>query len=895
MTVQEGRKRQDIITLADSQVLRFIDDINKINRVEEQSEYKALIKELKDLRHGKKSVENKNSVKNIHHKLEEIQLVNEYVCVIMDKDNDIYKLSDGFTFNGKIFKRLVGTSNGVKKSIVVYTSLWEELNTRLNNGRNEDKELIPAKFEAYKGLACSASIPVSAPNGIVVVPDLEYTFKDKIIELRDNPGGEPIIEEKLTDVSINVNDGYGLMCPTLAERWGNELKLNYLMSGCCIRNAFLKGMSFTFDFHKFSEEIAHKKEITDVWGKIHNINDVELVLTASMLKLWDSYNSWEDYYANTVKNGYTFSVTKVAPKKLDNERTLNYQFIQSYNLTDSDIYDLISPTVNEIKSVLHRNINKAILFLRGLSVTEDNVLQDLKNDYIKALMIDERMFNDPYVIDRINSMISKRINDAKIGVVTTHGNYQILSTDPYAFCQHLFGLITDTSKCGLLKAGEIYSHYWVERNEKDVVAFRAPMICHNNIRKLKVNNSEEAQYWFQYMPNIAILNAHDTTTHTLCGADNDGDILYTTNNSVLLNNTKETLPLVCVQKKAEKHKITDDLLMKANGLSFGDEIGTITNRATAMFDLLSQYDENSDEYKILMYRIMCSVHLQQATIDRTKGINSEPMPVSWYRPQKIDYEKDDEFVQGKKTLYNSICVNKKPYFMNYVYPEQRAKYNNFIKRSNMSGLFDYRESVKNLRNKKSLTESEEEFLRYYDKFFPVFDGNCVMNRLCHAVEGEFEGYVCSIKKDTGFDYSILRCDTDYSQSNYNKIKKLYKDYQQEYEDIRPHNNTQAQHEEYVIKLTNLNDRYRQLCVETCPDESELCNIVLDICYLSNKSKTFAWEMCGDVFIKNLLRQNDYKLHYLTADDNGDIEYQGHKFIRKVISVEKEDVWDACDE
>lgn len=521
MSVDEGRKRQYIITLADSQVLRFIDEINGVDRSEQQQKYKSLIRELKTARREKKTPETKAKIKDIYKKLEQIQLVNEYLCIVMDRPDDIIKLGEGFTFNGKGFKRMVGTPNGVKKSTVVYTSLWDEFNIKLNNGRDESVKLIPAKFEAYKSLACSASIPVSYPKGVLVVSDLEYTFEADIIELQDNPGGEPIVEQKRTDVSINANDGYGIMCPELARRWSDELRLNYLVSGCCIRNAFLKGMSFTFDFHKFAREVANKEVVTDVWGNEHNINDIELILTTSMLKLWDSYKSWDNYYENCIANGYTFAITKAAPKTLDNVRTLNYQFIQSYDLTDSDIYDLTSPSINEVKSVLHENVDKAILFLRGLTVNKDNVLVDLGNDYVKALMIDDRMLSDPYVIDHINTMINKRINDMKIGVVGVNGNYQILSFDPYALCQHVFGLIEDTGQCGLLKENEIYSKYWIDNDVSKVVAFRAPMSCHNNIKILNIHKSDEAQEWYQYMPTIAILNCHDTTTHTLNGADTD--------------------------------------------------------------------------------------------------------------------------------------------------------------------------------------------------------------------------------------------------------------------------------------------------------------------------------------------------------------------------------------
>jgi hypothetical protein len=64
-----------------------------------------------------------------------------------------------------------------------------------------------------------------------------------------------------------------------------------------------------------------------VWGNKHNINDVELILTTSMLKLWDSYSSIEDYLEKARRNKHEFALTKITQEELDNEQTMNYQFL----------------------------------------------------------------------------------------------------------------------------------------------------------------------------------------------------------------------------------------------------------------------------------------------------------------------------------------------------------------------------------------------------------------------------------------------------------------------------------------------------------------------------------------------------------------------------------------
>ena len=87
-------------------------------------------------------------------------------------------------------------------------------------------------------------------------------------------------------------------------------------------------------------------------------------------------------------------------------------------------------------------------------------------------MIDERMAKDPYVIDRINYVVKKKINDAKKGDLKIHGNYAQVSGDPFALCQKIFGVKVKEEEYGLLNAGEIYSKYWVDRSVKEIVCFR---------------------------------------------------------------------------------------------------------------------------------------------------------------------------------------------------------------------------------------------------------------------------------------------------------------------------------------------------------------------------------------------------------------------------------------
>lgn len=496
-------------------MLRWIDELNGI--VDGDKQARELKKQIKQLKKEPNNTENRREIKKLYYQLDKLQFVPDYMSLIIDKEKDYYRACKGFTINDIKYKRLLGTNGGIKNSTIVFVSerLYDELSRRIENDRDLDKELVPAKLEAYKALTCSASVPVSTPNGILVVNDCETEFVSDIVYLTDECDGEPVMEwQSEQTISMNASDGCGLMLPSLAERWSEELNLDYTVSGVNTRYSWEKGMVFTFDFLEFAEEVAGTYEVVDAWGDTKDIRDVEIIMTTSMVKLWDSYSSCEDYVEKSIKNGYTFGITKTCPKELERERNLNYQFIQSYKLSDEDIEELIAPTMNEIKDVLGGDWRKAILFLKGIGLNENNV-EKLDDDYIKALMIEPSLINDPFIQNNIYQLIHNRINEAKVGVLKVKGNYSIVSGDPYSLCQSIFGLPVT----GLLKAGEIYNKFWADDGAESLACFRAPMTCHANIRRVVPTRTDEVRHWYRYMNTCTILNSWDTMTAALNGMD----------------------------------------------------------------------------------------------------------------------------------------------------------------------------------------------------------------------------------------------------------------------------------------------------------------------------------------------------------------------------------------
>ena len=537
-------------------------------------------------------------------------LTDKVLAVEISKKKDYARATSpkGIYVNGFNFQWFVGTTGGLKNETILFvrSDLLGELDKRCECGRKKDYKLVPAKYEAYKSLTCSASLEIVEPRDVLVVSDCFVDFYDSVINIDDTNNDEPevtILENIL--LKNNGSDGLNLCTPEYMQRVAEKLKLDYIPAGGCLRNAWLKGMLYVFDILDFAEKIAHTYEVKDIWGHIHDIRNVDMIITESSLKIWDNYDSWEDYHSNYIKNGYRFAMTKVTPKVLDDVREINYQYLQSYELTDEDIKELAKPTVDWLKQSLTGDYEQTLKFL-GISEKTKS------NDYAQALYLNPEMMKDPYVIDRINKMIKKKINNAKIGKLLVNGNYQLVSGDPYALMQHVFGL----EVTGLLEAKEVYSKYWNDKEDaEELVCFRSPMTSHNNIRKMKRINNDTVNYWYRHMDTIFIINNKDTFCMAMNGCDFDGDAIYSTNNKVLLRKYVELLAIQCVQRKAQKQIVTRSMIKKSNYKGLGNGVGKITNDVSSMIDILFGLQKGTIEYEILNKRILCGQLFQQNELD----------------------------------------------------------------------------------------------------------------------------------------------------------------------------------------------------------------------------------------------------------------------------------------
>ena len=259
------------------------------------------------------------------------------------------------------------------------------------------------------------------------------------------------------------------------------------------------------------------------------------------------------------------------------------------------------------------------------------------------------------------------------------------------------------------------------------------------------------------------------------------------------------------------------------------------------------------------------------------------MPAYWYSKRDI---KDDD----NKTLNMKIVAPHKPYFMIYVYPALRSKLRKYIQNNEYKTICKFRKydikGINELIDYSPRTPEMQEFIDYYDRGICVGLNDCVVNRLCNVIEDEFDPKNVRLRLSQDFDYNILKCGTEYSRADYNAMQKLLDRFTQDREAyfqkaIRGDIDDGDFSEEDFI------NRFRSEAEKICSNEQELCDIVLDLCYRTEKSKQFAWNIAGDVIVKNLLRRNGSKLSFPVLGGD-EFEYGGEMFTMQTIEMGDED-------
>lgn len=905
ISFNDAKELKEIIALADNQILRSIRKIRKHTVVSENIE--ALFKDRNEMKKLKPSKENSERISQVQDEINRTLFIPDYIAVVIDHNSHYdYIFRNGLIVNGKLYKRFSCSAGQARVSTVILcnTEIIDELRDILNNNRNENK-LTPSKFNSYFGLSGSATKIVSEPRFIVIKDYINTTsFMANFVTETDWDKDDDVGVKLVENMEMNRTDGMGLISPKQSEKWAEELGLDWIPSQWCVRQNFLKGMLCTFPIHQFCEEVNGGNYIVETIYKDENgdyikadLRDYDVIITESQFKLWDSFDSAESYIENYHTNNLYWGVSQYTPKEPKDILKLNYQFIQTLNLNQHQIEKLASQFVEWIDGVSYENHAYMLLFLLGVNSDASSIkkfLNSSKNYWIKSLIVNPELKNDKYIRTKIRDLIKVKINNACIGDIFVDGNFQVLVSDPYGFMQHVCG----REVTGLLKDGEFYSNYWNEKNINQVDAMRSPLNYLSEHVILNFVKNKETEKWYRYCRAGIILNYYGHEVVNFGGADYDFDILATTSNRYMINGVyKDELPIVYDPPKSQKIFFTEEDLYKADLFSFGSIIGSITNKGSNGYAMLSnlekEFGRESKEYQVTKSRLQQCCKAQSAQIDKAKiGRAVKGIPEIWIEKQKVSDNDPPEEIRDKE-FYNSILLNKYPYFFIYLYRDVRRGYQKYYDDYNTTCHQRFRMPLNGLMSLSKKTVEQKKFTEMFYKYMPVTYSDSSMNLLCRHIE--------SVNFD--INQKIRLADSDkipwlYLNHNYVYTDELYDEIiselklhtkgkrfdtliPEEDDDVLKYNDDAVK--EYEADNDELENKLNRICSNPYIVSNCLIKYFYEVKPSANKN--ILWGAYGKYIFKNVLKNTNKPIMFPFPCENGDISYLDKRYKMQEIEFE----------
>lgn len=887
--VIEAQRNEELITLADNECLRAIrrltehpfDSAGEMELEHLITEKKKIIKQLDES-------DNRINLRQINDKIHSLLFIGEYASVVLP--NGISKkayssfVKNGFKINDVEYVWLMCGASQQRTNRLIFCAkpIYDALDDILSCGAKISEISLP-KYNAYYALSGSASHPVSTPKW-VVVPDKEIQMT-KLVDWIDDDG---IVSRKDMQLNFNLFDGMGLISPQFAQQWAYDIGVfDYLPYGYIFRAPFLKGLVVVCDFHKFASEVAHKDIIIDIYGNSHNVSDVDLILTKSQFKLWNYYKSIDDYNSKVEKSGMGWGISRISPKVENNVVRTNYQFIQVLDLPKSRIEMLCYDTVSWVRGVLCGDFVYTQLYFLGKIAMKDDpveVWNSVQDSITKALLLEPRLINEPYIKDKVARSVGKRIKESYIGKLQVDGTFQFMIADVYALMEHIFGLEVK----GLLKENEHYSNYWNKKNKTEIVAMRAPLTWRSEVNLLHLKNTQDMQEWYKYLTGGIIYNVWGCDCMLHADSDFDGDLCMTTSSKVFIDGAKNILdvgvPITYNTPKAPKQTFNKKILPLVVYSGLDTRIGYITNLSTTMYEMQSQYPINSKEYKLINSRLKFCRKAQGIEIDKAKnGSTSQSFPKEWTTYQPIE-EMDSEDVKNNKNLSNSLMVKKRPYFMRYLYSQYNKEYTNFVNDFNKYSFIKFGQEFKEVQRTSKNKIDYDAMMEYYNFKNPLLETNGTMNRICRFMEQQLEGVkrkTHTVTSDEIYEWLVSsEFVVDDSKLNSLLAKK------QEYDDFKKSRMLkESKYSTYESWYKSL----REECLENISSNLlELTNLALYICYklYPNRKKDFVWDIFGSGIVKNLCNKYD-SVNIPYHNEDGDIVYLNENYSIANIPINSE--------
>lgn len=597
-----------------------------------------------------------------------------------------------------------------------------------------DKNPMIVEMSAYSPLVSSGIVGRVKinPKNILILKDVDRFFTTNIVSIETDEN-KCCVAKKIEGYNLKntLFDGQALIDSSIFPDWGSGFIL--------LRHHFCKMAAFNTNIQEFFKDYFGDRylnaTVTDMFGNVHYVKDIELITTDNAMK-WLKFKVSYDYWCEKVfENDCMFGIVKTAhPSKLGSNQKMSYQMVNSLS--------------NEIMPDV---VKKSVEYIEHLKCDNDFFLEYLKNnanfsndfEVLYTLCHHNKNFiYSSYYRDRKKYIIKNLLLKIKSGELIQNAENLTVVGSPYAML--LYATSNNEDDVDLddtfsVEPDAIQCYTKRFDNDAHIAFFRSPFNSKNNLIHLHNVYNEKFEKYFNFSEQIVAMNMIGTDAQDRAnGMDQDSDFGYATTEEHIVTHARMcylNYPTIVnnIPKESNHYSNTlDDFAKVDNNLAKSQlAIGESSNLA----QLAQTYSYNFSDSRYNDYVCILSV-LAQVAIDNAK--------------RTFDIDLTNEIRRIKKDM--NIQENGYPKFWAIIKREfNKEKINpdlvcpmNYL--ANLSVNY-YRDSNR--------TIDMSEFIVYYKP-----DNN---RRRCQKVENMIQSF--SLRMNIGSDWSqddvfLLRSDFD---------------------------------------------------------------------------------------------------------------------------------------
>ena len=480
------------------------------------------------------------------------------------------------------------------------------------------------------------------PRNILILKDVDRFFETDVISIETDENRQ-CIANLISHYRLKntLFDGQALIDVRIFPEWAH----GYIL----LRQHFCKMAAFSTNIQEFFKDYLGDKyetaTVTDMFGVVHYVKDIELITTDNAMK-WIKFGKSYDYWCEWVEeNGGYFGIVKTSHEsKLGKFQKMSYQMVNSL---DNGIMDNVCKDSIEYVEKLKTDLPTFIEYLKSNG--------NFSNDYeVLADLLEQNPEFErcSYFRERRKKIILSYVSNMKCGRIIQNAENLTIVGSPYAMLLYAATGdpdIVDQDDTLVVEPGTIQCYTERFNDDEFLAFFRSPFNSKNNLTYLHNKRDERISKYFNLGKQIVAVNMIGTDFQDRNnGSDQDSDFGYTTNQPDIVEHARKCYLnyhtiVNNIPKSTKKYTNTmksfadvDNALAKSQL-----DIGESSNLA----QIAQTYDYTFNSKKYSDYVCILSV-LAQAAIDSAK--------------RQFDVDITSEIKRIKKDL--NVKENKYPLF-----------------------------------------------------------------------------------------------------------------------------------------------------------------------------------------------------------------------------------------